>query len=662
MITIDFCPICNDAAPVTITDIGDKFSKEKVMLCTNCGLGFLSPRMDDIELKEYYLSDSFSEDFRGSKTRQGDTRQELFDNASRRWGVVESFMFGDNLLEIGCSSGEFLALANASQRFNVFGIDPSSGYINSIDFGTTHVGAFPEYDFSDLVDKFDVICTFHTLEHVSDPQKFLDAIYDRLSDDGVFIMEYPDLSLAANRTVLKDSYFQKSHLHDFSEFNLILLLGKAGFRVNFATVPDPQFPRDKNALIVCAKSDKGKRKFAPDTHKASALLEKLKIKIGAPYINLGRPMRVVHIGSQHINIGDGAISVGIRSGITNIAQSEVEFHSLDIVDYANYGETFTAEMINSYNPDLVVVGGGGTIDGHENRVYTGTAFTIPLEEIEKLSAPISFVGLGHNLFPGQEFHCAEELSTFIEFCRDREIPFSVRRDGSWERLHDVIDDDLMSYIDIIPDPGFFISASRKVTPYVSPLAERNIIIQLAPDAYMHRYGSRDEMMEFIDLIAKYLVWAIRKYHIHVTLATHTLDDSWGIMALLNQDIPNTMRRLYTRTTGVYHPVYAQEFFSTYANADLVVGMRGHSVICGTGLGIPTIALSSHAKVYGYMKEADALDWTFPVKSKNLLAELQVATEDLAENSVVQLDKISNATKTWGDDYYVFLSKVMERIV
>ena len=94
-----------------------------------------------------------------------------------------------------------------------------------------------------------------------------------------------------------------------------------------------------------------------------------------------------------------------------------------------------------------------------------------------------------DLFPGQKFYHAEKLNTFLEFCRDEDIPFSVRRDGSWEKLHDLIDDDLMRYIDIIPDPGFFVEATKGNSPFLSPLAERNIVLQLATDAVVHRYGS-----------------------------------------------------------------------------------------------------------------------------------------------------------------------------
>lgn len=350
-----------------------------------------------------------------------------------------------------------------------------------------------------------------------------------------------------------------------------------------------------------------------------------------------------------------------REGLTQVTQQNIQFYSVDIVDYANYGKAFTAEGIEDLNPDLIVVGGGGTIDGHENRIYTGTAFTMPLAELEKLSTPIAFVGLGHNLFPAQEFHQADVLSDFIEYCRGESIPFSVRRDGSWTRLHDVIDSDLMSYVDIIPDPGFFIKASGRPSPHFSPIAEKKIVIQIASDAYMHRFGDKETFEAFLALIVEYAVWAIDKYKASISIAVHTLDDMWGVIALMN-DVPNNVRRLHMRATGVYHPVFADSFFDTYQQADLVVGMRGHSAICGTALGVPTIALASHAKVSGYMREADASDWAPNVRDDNLLAKLQTATEQLMESPNVQLEKVAQATKNWTSDYYSFLQKVVGQLM
>jgi polysaccharide pyruvyl transferase WcaK-like protein len=659
MITIDKCPICSSEDTFILLDNGEKFAGEKVNFCNSCGLAYLSPRMDDEEIKEYYLSDSFSEDFRGESERGMVKRDALVQKSKERWNGLEPFLFGGTLLEIGCSSGEFLEIAK--DRFEVYGIDASTGYANSSELDI-HIGQFPDYDFSDVVDKFDVIATFHTLEHVPDPQTFLNAVYERLDDDGVFIIEYPDLSLAAERTFLPDTYFQKSHLYDFSNFNISLLLVRAGFRVNFATILNPNYPNDKNLLVVCTKSDDGPLEAAPMSDRAADLAKKLTQKLKGFNVNLDRKMRIVHVASHHINIGDGAISYGIREGLTQATRTHIDFFSIDIVDYANFDAIIKAEDLEQYEPDLIIVGGGGTIDGHDNRTQTGTAFRMPLEELDKLSAPIGFVGLGHNTFPGQDFHKAEELSNFIEYCRDNEIPFSVRRDKSWERMHNIIDDDLMQYVDVVPDPGFFIRPTDQRSPHISPAAKKNVVLQIAPDAYVHRYGSKEKLDEFMDSVAEYILWLVSEYSAHIIIATHTLDDLWTTMTIMNKKLPNNVRRLHVRATGIYHPVFAREFFNTYAQSDLVVGMRGHSVICGTGLKIPTLGIGSHDKVFGYMEEAGASEWCIPVGG-NIMPSLYVKTAELLSDDGAsrQVNEIMEATDNWPEEYYLYLNKILGQL-
>ncbi len=43
-------------------------------------------------------------------------------------------------------------------------------------------------------------------------------------------------------------------------------------------------------------------------------------------------------------------------------------------------------------------------------------------------------------------------------------------------------------------------------------------------------------------------------------------------------------------------------------AHLVVGMRGHSAVCAVGLGVPCVAVSTHAKVEGFMGKCGLGDW------------------------------------------------------
>jgi polysaccharide pyruvyl transferase WcaK-like protein/SAM-dependent methyltransferase len=666
MIFIGRCHICYSYDIDQITDIGDKFTDERVKICMNCGLIFLSPRMDDTELQEYYLSNEFSKEFRGEEERTQRRLEFLQNRAATRWNFVkEHFNEGDKFLEIGCSSGEFMYFA--SRKAKVYGVDPSTGYVNSIDttkdwhgnFCGVRAGVFPEESYQDKVDEFDIVGVFHVLEHMPDPRQFLEDAADRLKVGGKFILEYPDAELASNRTSIMDTYFQRSHLYDFSGFNILNIMYEAGLSPQFAMGAGRAYPEDKNVIVVCIKKDRPIEKRLYDSERARSMKkrfdERLR-KFKPPYVNLGRNPVVVHIGSHNINVGDGAISHGLRRSLLSMHEGTINFFAIDIVDYIN--PDLGPDMINHYKPDLVIVGGGGTIDGHKSRTKTGTALDLSKKDLLKVNAPIMFCGLGHNKFRDQEFFNADVLDSFILFCRDEGMPFSVRMDESKKRLSKIISQDALDYIESIPDPGFFIEGSNKTIPHVHPLADKYAVVQIAPDGIKNRLGDMSTD-DFLKQIRQTIVNLVAEHKLFIVLALHTLDDA-AIVPFVLKELPQHFVRSNIMITGVYHPLYAIDFFSIYEKADLVVGMRGHSIICPTGMGTPVIALSTHDKVEGYMRELGIDDWMVN-PSMELAEEVTQMAGELVSEPRLQLIKTHAKVGPWKNKFYRYMSKGFELI-
>jgi len=376
-------------------------------------------------------------------------------------------------------------------------------------------------------------------------------------------------------------------------------------------------------------------------------------------VNLGRNPKIVHIGSHTINIGDGAITSGIMWAVAEVLQSPVDFSQIDIVDYLS---ELSAERINGHNPDFVIVGGGGAIDGHHGRKETGTAFRLSMDEIDKIEAPIMFVGLGHNQFRSQEFFHEDVLSDFILYCQSNSIPFSVRMDGSRERLGRIISSDAHDYIQKIPDPGFFVDTSNiSHSPHFAPIpGVKKVVVQIATDGAENRLGSKELYAKFLSGIWEYLENTIANHGVQVCIATHTYDDL-TIPVYMAEKIREHTLRSKVRVTGVYHPIYAREFFKTYEEADLVVGMRGHSVICGTGLGAPTIAIATHDKVRGYMVEAGAADWSIDPSQPGFAGKLYEKTSELINSPENQTRSVGQATEQWESIFKSFLKEGLKSI-
>jgi SAM-dependent methyltransferase len=252
--TIDQCPLCGASSGTfrLVTQRGTHFSYERAMLCGACTLVLLTPRLSPTGLAEYYASDAFSVDFRGAARPDTAATQYRDQRAQRRWALLhECVPRTGRVLEIGCSSGNFLRVLS-DHGLETVGIDPSRGYA---EFArqrglSVRAGQFPT-DLPVTSGPFDVIATFHVIEHVHDPAAMLSAIRQRLKPGGILVLEYPDVERAAARPQLSPSYFQKSHLHDFSLHTMTALLRRTGFRIE-AKFFETEHPYDKNTLLVAA--------------------------------------------------------------------------------------------------------------------------------------------------------------------------------------------------------------------------------------------------------------------------------------------------------------------------------------------------------------------------------------------------------------------------
>lgn len=250
--TFSACPLCQSIAGHfrEITAQGEHFSGEVATICLRCGLVFLNPRLSDRALDDYYRSNAFSQDVRGASTPNAAAIAYRDMRAQRRWNFLkEALPASAACLEIGCSSGNFLNIL-AKNGYTVTGIDPSDGYAAYARNTGLNVisGNFPE----NLPDglHYDVIFVFHVLEHVANPLGMLQAIRQHLNTDGYFVLEYPDIALAAQRLFLPPTYFHKAHLYDFSLVALTALLAQAGFVVDQVFYEIKEMPYDRNVLLV----------------------------------------------------------------------------------------------------------------------------------------------------------------------------------------------------------------------------------------------------------------------------------------------------------------------------------------------------------------------------------------------------------------------------
>ena len=149
-------------------------------------------------------------------------------NARWRLDLIRKFRTSGKLLEVGCARGDFLSVARDS--FDVFGVEPNPSLADDAE------KVAPIY--RDVIEtlpwrEFDVITSFHVIEHVDSPKRFVAAMADRLKPGGLLVLETPDIdSLPFRLMKTRWRQFIPEHYFFFDASSMTKLLSENGFRVD----------------------------------------------------------------------------------------------------------------------------------------------------------------------------------------------------------------------------------------------------------------------------------------------------------------------------------------------------------------------------------------------------------------------------------------------
>jgi len=142
-----------------------------------------------------------------------------------------------NFLDIGCNKG-FLLAGAIKKSWNVYGIEVvgellgafRKHYKNFAD--QTVVGKINDFHLKFNNTSFDIITAIDVIEHLEDPVKEMQTIYEMLSPNGIFVIQTPDTSCqqAVNEKEEWGALKPLEHLHLFSPNNLETFAKKIGYK------------------------------------------------------------------------------------------------------------------------------------------------------------------------------------------------------------------------------------------------------------------------------------------------------------------------------------------------------------------------------------------------------------------------------------------------
>ena len=184
------CPYCG-SRPVVYAR---KFAVIDICKCNNCGLFFVNPFYLPKQGIEKFYDDSYSSD---ATFMPGTKDLELMKKVNFRGSakdyndrliIIRKLVNGNRLLEFGCSWGYFLFQAKT------YGFEPIWVEISKkrADFGRKNLGVNIFEDMASVEGGFDLICSFHILEHLTDLSTIFDEFRKRLLPGGSLMIEVPN--------------------------------------------------------------------------------------------------------------------------------------------------------------------------------------------------------------------------------------------------------------------------------------------------------------------------------------------------------------------------------------------------------------------------------------------------------------------------------------
>lgn len=209
---------------------GEKLNfMQQLQCCFNCGL----IRQEDnksysnANLQKYYAQ-TFRTPVQLNTINEHDKR---ILNAQKRLSFIQELNLSHSkqLLEIGLGDGVFLSRAH--QKYECSGIDPSLGYdyvknyLRKLDIVIYDV-SLEEFKSEK---KFDIICCFLVLEHIKEPYQFIQNIKKLLNEDGVIIIEVPDVDTYSSSN--SDSLLTHEHVYHYNIDTLNYLMFNIGLEL-----------------------------------------------------------------------------------------------------------------------------------------------------------------------------------------------------------------------------------------------------------------------------------------------------------------------------------------------------------------------------------------------------------------------------------------------
>jgi len=219
------CPVCASQSSKEFLTL----SNYTYLKCNNCALVFLTEgslsQEDNVYTLEYIQK-------RGHDLQGSEIVVSKEATAKHYFSLVEKYVKKGSLLEIGCSTGIMLKVAQ-ERGWDVYGVEIN---VSAAKMAAETLGA-DRIETKELTDEvflgrtFSLIVLFDVIEHIAEPVAFMNILRKKLAPDGLIFLVTPDInSLSAKILRNKWPHLMSEHTRLFSRLSMSSLLEKTHFK------------------------------------------------------------------------------------------------------------------------------------------------------------------------------------------------------------------------------------------------------------------------------------------------------------------------------------------------------------------------------------------------------------------------------------------------
>lgn len=345
-------------------------------------------------------------------------------------------------------------------------------------------------------------------------------------------------------------------------------------------------------------------------------------------------MKILQIGAYNRNIGDTAALLNIRKSWDKITPG-ISWGSLDIGEFWRVGNNVNA--VKQYfrslegQVDKIIVGGGGLLEygGYEKM---NTHYKLPFNEeiLKSFNIPVYFHGVGVNIFRGG-IDYSDNAKKALQETIDNSAQFSVRNDGSYEKLRDWIGLDV-SKVKIVPDPGLLhlehVGIETKNTllvPGIQPAFNSSSGINIK------RFINEDNI-RYIKEFTKSMKCIPHTEKDFNTLGKPVMSQTEFVTKLVKVDGFN-------------------KFLEYYKEIDFTIAMRGHGQLMSIGMNLPGIYFTTQDKVRDFSLLNGFEDYNVDIQEKDWRTKLSKKIEAMKIPNSSYVEKWYEIRNTKMSEWY-----------